>query len=342
MRPELARRFPAPRVAGQTDTGRVRGHNEDHLLLLPNDHLYAVADGVGGHRRGDVASALAVGSLRRFFRASEGQTVPAPPGGPPFGAQRLTAGIRWANECIWDVAHVGDRFHDMGTTLVAAHFSPNTGHLAIAHVGDSRCYRIRDGAIEQLTTDHSLRNDARRTNPNLSDMDVSKLPRNVVTRALGLEPSVKVDVRSEPVCHRDTYLLCSDGLSQMVPDADMLGVMMVTQSLQKACERLIGMANDAGGTDNISVILIAFEEASAAFPVEAPPQRGRLWQNLEPSLTLEIRLTERTPDAAPVAAPAPAPHESAPLSFESVPSREIMDDPGPDITIDEPAPRRPS
>jgi len=257
---------PAARVrvlaAGRTDTGRVRAHNEDHVLLAPEMGVYIVADGMGGHTTGDVASALSCASMRNFFEATRGESLlPANADEDVLDQDplRLASAVRKANADVFEISQSHEDHKGMGSTVVAAFVRGTMVH--IAHVGDSRCYRIRDGEMEQLTRDHSLINEALALRPNLTPEQVARLPKNVVTRALGMKDTVKVDVLTQKAVPGDMLLLCSDGLTGMVDDATILDVIGLTDHLDEACELLVTLANDAGGKDNISVLLVRFEAA---------------------------------------------------------------------------------
>jgi serine/threonine protein phosphatase PrpC len=246
-------------AAGLTDVGRQRRHNEDHILLRPELGLYVVADGMGGHNAGNVASALVTTSVDNFWAATEIDGTPAAKTedtGLTANARRIAHAIRKANRDVYEISSTHQQHHGMGSTVVAAYLPPNTDELHVAHVGDSRCYRVRDGQIKQLTRDHSLINDALDIKPDLTDADLARLPKNIITRALGMKDVVKVDVRTEKVRAGDIYLLCSDGLSGMVTDADLGDVLGMTEHVQDSCEVLVAMANDAGGTDNISAVVV--------------------------------------------------------------------------------------
>lgn len=279
--PEKARVVRRPArfaAAGLTDVGRQRRHNEDHVLLKPELGLYVVADGMGGHNAGNVASALTTTSLANFFEATREAPIPSDLADDdlsmPSEVRRLVAGVRKANRDVYEISSTYAQHQGMGSTIVAAHVTER-GVLHVAHVGDSRCYRVRDGAIEQLTRDHSLVNEALELKPNLTPQEIAKLPKNIITRALGMASTVNVDVRTESVRRGDVYLLCSDGLSGLVPDAEILGILEITDDLREACELLVAMANDAGGTDNISAVLLRvleepiLEDAESA-ETEAP------------------------------------------------------------------------
>jgi protein phosphatase len=218
---------------------------------------------MGGHNAGDVASKLVASSIGNFFEAT------ARPGTSfdiaddykkyPPGGQRLAAGVIKANRDVHTISNTHAQHHGMGSTCVAIHLSDGMVH--IAHVGDSRCYRIRDGQIQQMTRDHSLINDALDMKPDLTKEELARLPKNIITRALGMKDVVKVDVKSEPVLPGDQFLLCSDGLTGMVPVDDILKIVTFTPEPAEACELLIAEANNHGGTDNISALIVRVEEA---------------------------------------------------------------------------------
>jgi protein phosphatase len=255
-------------AAGLTDVGRQRKHNEDTILIRAELGLYAVADGMGGHNAGDVASKLAATSLGNFFEATrQSEGVPALDLPEDYddlspSARRLAAGVRKANHDVFTISSTYQQHHGMGSTMVAIHLV-DTGEIHVGHVGDSRCYRIRDGEIVQLTRDHSLINDALEMKPDLLPEEIARLPKNIITRALGMKDAVKVDIRSDRAEPGDIYLLCSDGLTGMVPDVQILEVVGLTDNPQEACELLVAEANDAGGTDNISALIIQISEVAA-------------------------------------------------------------------------------
>ena len=252
-------------VAGLTDVGRQRKHNEDCVLIRAEHGLFVVADGMGGHNAGDVASKLVSTSIGNFFEATAGGApigdLPAEYGKYVPAAQRLAAGVRKANLDVFTISNTVQQHHGMGSTVVGIHVADDMVH--VAHVGDSRCYRIRGGVIEQLTRDHSLINDALELKPDLTKEELARLPKNIITRALGMKDGVKVDLRTEIIEPGDTFLLCSDGLTGMVAPDQILEVINVTEEPQEACELLIAEANDAGGTDNISALLVRIDDARA-------------------------------------------------------------------------------
>jgi protein phosphatase len=251
------------RFAGMTDTGLLREHNEDSFLLMPEYGIVAVADGMGGHRSGDVASQLAVSTLSDFFQVVVGHDGTWPfPADPELSDEEnyVITGLRLANRRIFDRSLRTMADFGMGTTIVTAMFSPLADKVTVGHVGDSRCYRIRGPEIAQLTRDHSLISDARHMAPWMTDEEMSQLPPNVITRALGIREDVAVDILTEDTALGDVYLLCSDGLSGLVPDEQMQRIVTAASSLDEACRELVARANFFGGTDNITAVLVRIEE----------------------------------------------------------------------------------
>ncbi len=248
-------------VSGQTHVGMKRTHNEDNLLLLPEERLVVVADGMGGHASGEIASKIAVEELGDFFSmTSRDEEITWPykmDKGRTYDENRLATGIKLANRRILDRAASETRLKGMGTTLVSVYFAKDTEAL-IAHVGDSRVYFYRDGDLRQLTEDHSLLNDYLKAKK-LSPEEIESFPhKNVIVRALGMKDSVQVDIcRIEPK-DNDLFLLCSDGLSGMLTDDQMKHAISHAKDLKKACEELIELANAAGGNDNVTCVLARF------------------------------------------------------------------------------------
>ncbi len=250
------------RAAASTDVGRCREHNEDAFLARPEFGIFAVADGMGGHESGDVASALVVSSLSGFFEVQPNSSVAKDllqPGDSklPRPAVRLLTAVRKANRDVHQASLDSPSNRGMGSTVVAIHFAENGDQAFISHVGDSRCYRIRSGAIELLTEDHSLVNEARAMDPTLTEEELARLPSNIITRALGLEPHVQVDLRIVEVLPKDVFLLCSDGLSGIVSSLEMIEAVRLAEDLDEATELLVALANEGGGYDNITALVIA-------------------------------------------------------------------------------------
>ena len=247
------------RFAGATNIGRKREHNEDSIALPTSIRLAIVADGMGGHASGDVASRLAVDTVSDYFESTAEQQ----PLTWPYKVDteeraeinRMTQGVMLANLEIWEKAQqVGGR---MGTTIVGLYFLDD--RVIVGHVGDSRCYRLRDGELVQITEDHSLMNDYIRMKRMTAEEAANWPHKNVVVRALGMKESVAVDIHAEKPQVGDVYILCSDGLTGMLTD-DQIAVMVSTErELDQCVEKLIDAANDAGGVDNISVILARVE-----------------------------------------------------------------------------------
>jgi serine/threonine protein phosphatase PrpC len=231
--------------AALTDAGRKRRRNEDSFVAEPP--LFAVADGMGGAQAGEVASRLAVAAFREFHEADELDPE-----------QRLAAIIQEANRRIFERARTDTQATGMGTTVTASLIGEE--QLSIGHVGDSRAYRIRGDALEQLTEDHSLVADLVRSG-RLSAEEADTHPqRSVITRALGTDPEVDVDTFSVDVETDDVFLLCSDGLTTMVEDDRILAVVRDAKSLAHAAKSLVREANRRGGEDNVTVILFRLEE----------------------------------------------------------------------------------
>jgi protein phosphatase len=244
---------------GITDVGLQRDHNEDTFAVLAEHDLFIVADGMGGHRAGDVASRLASESISDFFQRTAGEEVTWPfhfDSALSESENRLLTAIRLANRQIYEHSLKSHDLRGMGTTVVGALFNPDTRKMYVGHVGDSRAYVIRDGQISQLTRDHSLVNDYLKVMPDMPEDQRSELPKNVITRALGMQDSVEVDLLAHDARVGDTFVLCSDGLSGMISDAEILQVAGQSGDLATACRRLAALANEHGGEDNITAVLV--------------------------------------------------------------------------------------
>jgi len=248
-------------VAGETNVGMKRNHNEDSFAVLEDDHLYIVADGMGGHASGEVASKMAIDTLREFFKATSADPEATWPykmdKSRGYEENRLITGVKLANLRIFEAAQKDPKLRGMGTTIVAI-LVVDDGVL-IGHVGDSRVYRVRDSKLEQLTEDHSLLNDYIKMK-RLTEEEIANFPhKNVIVRALGMKESVQVDIVAEQPKIGDCYVLCSDGLSGMIRDDQIAHIVSTERDLDRAVERLIDAANDEGGVDNISVVLARVE-----------------------------------------------------------------------------------
>jgi len=247
--------------AGASDVGRKRTHNEDAYLLLPEESLYCVADGMGGHASGEVAARIAVEEMAEFFRLTgRDEDATWPYKLDPlrtYDENRLVTGVKLANLRIHERARTDERLHGMGTTIVAAAFPREGTSALIGHVGDSRAYHFRRGDLRQLTEDHSLLAEHMKAHA-LSPAEVKAFPhKNVILRALGMKPVVEVDVLRVPLELSDVFLLCSDGLSSMVPDARIAEILRGAHGdLRRAVTELVDAANTAGGMDNVTVVLV--------------------------------------------------------------------------------------
>ncbi len=278
------------RFAGKTDVGLQRDHNEDALLIMPAHGVMIVADGLGGHRSGNIASELCVSTLSDFFTVTvrTDATWPFPYNDQLTDEENyLFTGVRLANRRIFDRSLKTMSDFGMGTTCVGAMFSKSGKTISISNVGDSRCYRIRGQNVKQLTRDHSLVSDALESAPWMSEEEIAKLPPNVITRALGIREDVIVDLHNEPTQPRDIYLACSDGLSGVVGPGEMRDLVLselqkdpspTDQGLERAAHALIERANYYGGPDNTTVALAYIEPADdTSDEVEpmATTERGR-------------------------------------------------------------------
>jgi len=250
-------------AAGLSDVGLQREHNEDSFCILPDFQLYVVADGMGGHKAGDVASRMATHTVASFFRATEHEDATWPFQFDPhlsMAENRLVTGIKLANKQIFESSLANHAVHGMGTTIVGALYSKERNAMYMAHVGDSRAYLIREGSIRQLTRDHSLLNDYLLVMPDMPQEQRDELPKNVITRALGMQDSVTVDLVPEVPTIGDVYLLCSDGLSGMLTDEQILELVQTHSDLEEAAQALIDAANENGGEDNCTVVLVKVAE----------------------------------------------------------------------------------
>jgi serine/threonine protein phosphatase PrpC len=251
------------RFAGDSNVGMKRAHNEDSFYLPESERLAIVADGMGGHASGEVASRMAVETISGFFKATQEEQQLTWPfkmdKGHRYDVNRMITAIKLANLKIHEQAQKDPRCHGMGTTVVSALFVDDA--LVVGHVGDSRLYRRRDGVFEQITEDHSLLNDYIKMK-HLSPDEIAAFPhKNVIVRALGMKDTVQVDVHVDSPRLGDVYLICSDGLSGMIKDEDMAELAMSDRDLDVVCERLITTANKNGGLDNITVVAVRLEEA---------------------------------------------------------------------------------
>jgi protein phosphatase len=245
-----------------SDTGLQRRANED--AYMARSPVFVVADGMGGAQAGEVASRVAVEAFERGLDDGAGASP----------EQLLAERVREANARIYEMSQAEQDRAGMGTTITAAHVGEH--EIAIAHVGDSRAYRFRDDELERLTDDHSLVEEMRRRGQ-LTAQEADEHPqRSIITRALGPEPDVIVDTHSWRGVAGDVYLLCSDGLTSMVPEAQVAAILRGAASLAEAGHALIDAANEAGGRDNITVVLFRLEEiGDVDHGLDQPTTAGR-------------------------------------------------------------------
>jgi protein phosphatase len=279
-----------------SDTGRARRANEDSYYA--RSPVFVVADGMGGAQAGEVASRVAVETFERGLGDD---------GGSGSGEELLAARVQEANARIHEMSQAQEERAGMGTTITAAHVGEHD--VAIAHVGDSRAYRLRGDEFVRLTEDHSLVEEMRRRGQ-LTAQEADEHPqRSIITRALGPEPDVLVDTSSWRGAAGDVYLLCSDGLTSMVPEARVAEIMRAATSLRAGGRALIDAANEAGGRDNITVILFRLEEIgdAADAALEQPTSAG----GTGALTTADVQAAQATARAQAPPAPAPAPAPAA-------------------------------
>ena len=280
----------------KTDTGRQRRSNEDRVF--EQAPLFAVADGMGGARAGEVASTIVVDTF------TESQALP----GSGSVEERLATVVREANARIHELAQADADRAGMGTTVTAAYVGDDA--VSFAHVGDSRAYRWRDGGLERLTTDHSLVEELKRRG-RITEQEAEEHPqKSVITRALGPEAAVEVDTLTHPAQAGDVFLLCSDGLTGMVPEDRIAEILAGASDLQEAGQALIREANERGGRDNITVVLFRLEEVNGAEDpeVDRPTEIGLTAPTAE-------QVAEARADAAPA-----APRRTMPLPPRAQPA----------------------
>ena len=242
------------------DPGRARSNNEDSVAVDAGVSLAVLADGMGGYNAGEVASNMATTFIRaelgRWLREASSQASDAEV------RRAMDICVDNANRAIFNAANTNPQYAGMGTTLVVAVFRDDC--LMLGHVGDSRCYRLRAGRLQQITRDHSLLQeqiDAGLITPEQAAFSAHK---NLVTRAVGVEDTVLLETHPHEILQDDLYLMCSDGLSDMLDDAHILRVLLAHDSLPACAQALLDAANDAGGKDNISVILVRIMGSAAA------------------------------------------------------------------------------
>ena len=228
------------RVSGKSDIGRKRSNNQDSFLVNESWKLFSVADGMGGHSGGEVASAMAVRTLEKLFQEMK-DTVP----------QKLQESFRLCNKVIYDQSQANPRLHGMGTTMTAA--AVDGAYVHIAQVGDSRCYLFQSGELYQITEDHSQVYELLKAGL-ISEENMGSVQKNVITRSVGYEESVQVDLFTRVGKSGDRYLICSYGLSGMISSQQIARILQ-NFDVDDAVSNLVDLANLQGGEDNISVIV---------------------------------------------------------------------------------------
>jgi protein phosphatase len=245
-------------ISTATDSGMVRSHNEDSIVVDASSGFVILADGMGGYNAGEVASGIATAilstSLKQILENAELGRI-EPESGETLAVRILREQIAGANASIYQAAKSQPQYAGMGTTLVIGLFYD--GHLSVAHLGDSRLYRLRQDEFKQITRDHSLLQEQIDSGMITEEMARFSQNRNLVTRALGIDPEVEPEIHTYEAEVADIYLLCSDGLSDMVDDDEIeLTLSSLQANLPLASQQLVQMANDNGGRDNVSVILV--------------------------------------------------------------------------------------
>jgi protein phosphatase len=324
-------------AAAETDIGR-RPHNEDAVLARPDLGLFLVADGAGGQNAGNVASALATTSIAHFYERTRAAAEEWPEFdtlGLHTGARRLAAAIQNANREIVEVAATSSQKRGMGTTIVALHLDLPRRVVHLGHVGDSRCHRFRHGFLEQLTQDHSLLYDVLELRPDIDDAEALKLPRAVITRALGMAAAVRVSVRSLEIAPGDIYVLTSDGVTDVLDDAAIVEVLEMNREPRETARILIERAKRDGADDNLAVAIVRCDLPPGALPLARLPV-AMTRQTRRASQRAALRASEPPPprdpdlsdpeimivgapddDTGPVVTMVPAPTEK--------PSRDVLD-----------------
>jgi serine/threonine protein phosphatase PrpC len=247
---------------GKSDVGQQRENNEDSFRIVEALELFVISDGMGGEAHGEVASALAVETVVKYCMDAAQDAGPAPAAANENPAwsmdtKRLFQAAHLANKKVFESAAAHPERQGMGATLTAAWI--NEQKLSIAHVGDSRAYLLRTGALQQLTNDHSLvAEQVRRGMMTASEAEHSEM-QSVLLRALGTQPEVEVDAEEHTLFPRDILLMCSDGLTRMVTEPEIAGTLQAEPDPGKAAEKLVALANENGGADNVTVIVIRME-----------------------------------------------------------------------------------
>jgi len=258
-------------IYGQTDVGSVRDHNEDAISYDENIGLAVLADGMGGHRGGEMASAITVSTVIQLV-TEKAKKIGAGDIDEETGysaeSVAVHEAITQANKNVHDSSEANSQYRGMGTTVVVALFYDN--RFTVAHVGDSRLYRLRDGELEQITLDHSLMQELIDRGFYTPEQARKSLNKNLVTRAIGIDSKVQIDIQEDVAMIDDIYLLCSDGVTDMIEDELIrLAILENSNDLTKAAAEIIRLANEHGGNDNISALLVK--------PIKSFPAKNSLF-----------------------------------------------------------------
>ena len=258
-------------IHGQTDVGTVRDHNEDAIACDENIALAILADGMGGHRGGEMASAITVSTILEYI-SEKSKVLNTGECDDETGysteSMAVHEAITQANKNVHDSSEANAQYRGMGTTVVVVLFYDN--RFTVAHVGDSRLYRLRDGELEQITRDHSLMQELIDRGFYTPEQARNSLNKNLVTRAVGIDAHVQIDIQEDIALTDDIYLLCSDGVSDMIEDEVIKTALLENSNdLEKAANEIIRLANESGGKDNISALLIK--------PIKSFPAKNSLF-----------------------------------------------------------------
>jgi protein phosphatase len=242
-------------IVGISDPGVVRERNEDAYLIVPEFGAAILADGMGGHLAGEVASAMAVDIIARYLKEAFAIAAPSEIGKEAYEVIALRSAIQLANNAIFHASRSKPEYNGMGTTVVTTVFQGNK--VYVAHVGDSRLYRFRAGQLTQITEDHSMVQELLKRGLLTPEEARTSANKNLVTRALGVDPSVEAQIDIQTFLKDDIYLLCSDGLNDVLTDTDIERVMQqYGKKLEETARLLIREANSRGGPDNVTVTLV--------------------------------------------------------------------------------------
>lgn len=300
MTESLERYFQVSAFGHKDVGGRV--HDEDAVLVRPDLGLFAVADGAGGDNAGNIAASVALASLARSFEESRGESTGVLVDGLGIlaGARRLSRAVHRAHREVLAIAKSHDRYRGMGTTVVALSLQLEHGLAHLASVGDSTCFRMRSGNLEQLSEDHTLGRDVLELTPDFDDEAAARLPRNVITRALGMKDTLRVSMRSFDVANGDRFVLASDGVADVLRDDVIVEILQTTRDVEEHARSLIRAALAAGPDDNCAVVVVSVQAALGVTSIpkahHARPLRKQRHDSLLPEP--EIVIVEED-DASP-------------------------------------------